>query len=102
MVKKPVAITVGEPAGIGPDLCLDILSGDWTGNIVVIGDREVLAARARTLNMPFAVADYHVATVQHRAILHCPGGGGVWKIVGGECRACANSTQHCGGRMFAR
>ena len=72
MVEKPVAITVGEPAGIGPDLCLDILSGDWTGNIVVIGDREVLAARARTLNMPFAVADYHAATVQHRAILHCP------------------------------
>jgi 4-hydroxythreonine-4-phosphate dehydrogenase len=47
-----IAITAGEPAGIGPDLCV-LLHGDaaWRGTmsahrLVVLGDRDVIAARA--------------------------------------------------------
>ena len=50
----PLALTLGEPAGIGPDLALDI----WHRRraldapaFYIVGDRDFLAARARTLKL---------------------------------------------------
>jgi len=51
-----LAITSGEPAGIGPDLLLAIANDpDFTppAELVVLGDREVFAARAAALGLPF-------------------------------------------------
>lgn len=45
-----IAITVGEPAGIGPDICLDLVNQSWSGNIIIIGDSEVMKQRASLLN----------------------------------------------------
>jgi len=45
----PVVVTSGEPAGIGPDLCLTLADKDWPCRLVVAADPEVLEARARTL-----------------------------------------------------
>ena len=49
-----IAITAGEPAGIGPDLCVLIaqsLKADATTNYAVLADTDLLAARADTLNV---------------------------------------------------
>lgn len=46
-----VAITSGEPAGIGPDLCLMLGRRDFPARIVVLGDREMLARRAVLLGL---------------------------------------------------
>jgi 4-hydroxythreonine-4-phosphate dehydrogenase len=48
--KTPViAVTSGEPAGIGPDICLALAGAKFPARIVVIGDRSLLASRARQL-----------------------------------------------------
>ena len=47
----PVAVTSGEPAGIGPDICLALAKTPLAARTVVLGDREVLEARARQLGM---------------------------------------------------
>ncbi|CAG4884127.1 4-hydroxy-L-threonine phosphate dehydrogenase, NAD-dependent [Georgfuchsia toluolica] len=44
-----IAVTSGEPAGIGPEICLALANTDLPARIVVIGDRELLAQRARLI-----------------------------------------------------
>jgi len=48
---KPLVITAGEPAGVGPDLCLALAGTRWSNKIVVIADRDCLDARARQLGV---------------------------------------------------
>jgi 4-hydroxythreonine-4-phosphate dehydrogenase len=47
-----IAITPGEPAGIGPDLCVQLAQHGHEAQLVVIADPDLLAARARRLNLP--------------------------------------------------
>ena len=44
-----LAITSGEPGGIGPDICLALAGADLPAPVVVLGDRDLLAARAEKL-----------------------------------------------------
>jgi 4-hydroxythreonine-4-phosphate dehydrogenase len=53
-----VALTAGEPAGIGPDLCAWIAGQRFAGRLVIVGDRDVIAARARARGLAFEVPDY--------------------------------------------
>src|SRR3989442_13319784 len=46
-----IAVTSGEPAGIGPDVCLALARKRFAARIVVLGDREVLGSRARQLGL---------------------------------------------------
>jgi 4-hydroxythreonine-4-phosphate dehydrogenase len=46
-----IAVTSGEPAGIGPDLCLMAVQSPCK-ELVFIGDPAVMAARADTLGLP--------------------------------------------------
>lgn len=46
---KPIVVTSGEPAGIGPELCLQLAMRAWPVPLVVLGDRDLLASRARML-----------------------------------------------------
>lgn len=52
-----LALTCGEPAGIGPDLCLaaatELAARDAPFDITCIGDAGLLAARAGALGLPF-------------------------------------------------
>ncbi|MBP9743465.1 MAG: hypothetical protein KBD37_08910, partial [Burkholderiales bacterium] len=50
--KKIILVTSGDPAGIGPDICLDIVRHNFSDKykIVVIGSVEVLQQRAKLLN----------------------------------------------------
>ena len=45
-----IAVTVGEPAGIGPEICLDLINQKWSNNLVIISDPKVIKERAKKLN----------------------------------------------------
>jgi 4-hydroxythreonine-4-phosphate dehydrogenase len=40
-----LAVTSGEPAGVGPELCLQLATQPWPGRVVVLGDADLLAER---------------------------------------------------------
>jgi len=46
-----IAVTSGEPAGIGPDICLRLAERNWPARLVVLGDRQLLAERAAALGL---------------------------------------------------
>ena len=45
-----IAVTVGEPAGIGPEICLDLVNQPWSENLVIVSDPKVIEERAKELN----------------------------------------------------
>jgi|TARA_B100000767_G_C19731849_1_gene522076 4-hydroxythreonine-4-phosphate dehydrogenase len=45
-----IAVTVGEPAGIGPEICLDLINHEWSENLVIVSDPAVIRERAKELN----------------------------------------------------
>jgi len=56
-----IAVTAGEPAGIGPDLCVLLARRRLPARVVVVADRGLLRDRARRLGVPLTVADYSAA-----------------------------------------
>jgi 4-hydroxythreonine-4-phosphate dehydrogenase len=73
-----IAVTSGEPAGVGPDLCLQLARGPLPCELVCLGDRELLAARARQLSLKLNLWDYEAGqaarphTPGTLAVLHIP------------------------------
>ena len=66
-VSRPaIAVTSGEPSGIGPELCamLAVRHGTepYAARLVILGDREVLAARAARVGLAPKYADYDPAS----------------------------------------
>ena len=53
-----LAITPGEPAGIGPDLVLHIAQRDWPHQLVVIADPALLQERAALLGLSVELEPY--------------------------------------------
>lgn len=53
-----IAITPGEPAGIGPDLVITIAQQDWPVEMVVIASKALLQERAEALSLPLTIIDY--------------------------------------------
>jgi 4-hydroxythreonine-4-phosphate dehydrogenase len=47
-----IALTPGEPAGIGPDLCVMIAQRPWAAELVAVCDPALLRARAEALRLP--------------------------------------------------
>ena len=69
----PLVVTAGEPAGIGPDLCVQLAqSASEHIALVLLADRELLAARAGQLGLPFDLPDYHPQTPAPISLLHQP------------------------------
>ncbi len=57
-----IAITPGEPAGIGPDLCAMLQQQQFAADITVIADRSLLASRAGQIGLPASnITTRHVA-----------------------------------------
>jgi len=52
---KPLVITAGEPAGVGPELCNTLAGTSYADNVVVIGDQRRLDRRLRVVDTPFPV-----------------------------------------------
>ena len=54
-----IAVTAGEPAGIGPDICLELAGReDLRAHVVVIGSKRLLAERAAQLRKNVKLAEY--------------------------------------------
>ena len=60
--------TAGEPAGIGPDLILQLAQRPRAHELVVVADRELLRQRAATLGLPLQLRDYAAASPAHPGI----------------------------------
>jgi len=56
-----IAVTAGEPAGIGPDLCVMLAQQPQTARLVVIADRQLLAQRAQCLGLPWRSLPFNPA-----------------------------------------
>ncbi|AFI85026.1 4-hydroxythreonine-4-phosphate dehydrogenase PdxA [Methylophaga nitratireducenticrescens] len=53
-----IALTSGEPAGIGPDLCIQLAQQGQRHEIVVIADPELLQQRADELSLPLKLVEF--------------------------------------------
>jgi 4-hydroxythreonine-4-phosphate dehydrogenase len=53
-----IAITSGEPAGIGPELCAALAARSWPARLVVLGDQGLIAERATVAGRHVAVRPY--------------------------------------------
>lgn len=56
---KRIALTLGEPAGIGADLCVRIAQQSHPFELVVIGSADLLKERAQLLNLPLQLQDFN-------------------------------------------
>jgi 4-hydroxythreonine-4-phosphate dehydrogenase len=52
-LRKPLVVTAGEPAGVGPELCNALVESSFRDDIVVIGDRRQLDRRLDVIDLPF-------------------------------------------------
>ncbi|WKX26005.1 4-hydroxythreonine-4-phosphate dehydrogenase PdxA [Tatumella ptyseos] len=53
-----IAITPGEPAGIGPDLIVQMAQQSWPVELVVCADHALLMQRAEILGLPLTLQPY--------------------------------------------
>jgi 4-hydroxythreonine-4-phosphate dehydrogenase len=73
-----IIVTSGEPAGIGPDICVTLARSDWRAAMVVAGDVSLLERTAAALGSPLRILDYDASrpAAAHRGgtmtVLHVP------------------------------
>ncbi|MDX1458803.1 MAG: 4-hydroxythreonine-4-phosphate dehydrogenase PdxA [Marinobacter sp.] len=79
-MSRPVtlALTAGEPAGIGPELCLQLAEQERNVGLVVIASRDLLEERARELGLsialvPWQPGDTAVTVPGQLSVFHVPG-----------------------------
>ena len=77
MPTRLLVITAGEPAGIGPDLCVQLAARRHTQALVCIADKFLLQQRAAQLGIALHVEDYAAGqTVSDRpgilTVIHVP------------------------------
>ncbi len=53
-----LALTPGEPAGIGPDLCVQIAQQGSPHQLVLVCDPDLIVDRARLLNLPIKLLEF--------------------------------------------
>ena len=58
MTLPVLAVTSGEPAGIGPDICLDLAFADLPCRCIVLGDKSLLQTRAEQLGKTITLQDF--------------------------------------------
>ncbi|WP_428608548.1 4-hydroxythreonine-4-phosphate dehydrogenase PdxA [Sedimenticola sp.] len=54
----PLALTPGEPAGIGPDLCVQLAQDDRNYPLVAVCSPKLLEERARQLALPLDIIEF--------------------------------------------
>lgn len=70
----PLAITSGEPAGIGIDICLSLIRSQLPYRCVILGDKNLFQERANQLGLSINLVDYPAPTAPSGSleILHIP------------------------------
>jgi 4-hydroxythreonine-4-phosphate dehydrogenase len=61
-----IAITAGEPAGIGPELVVRLAQREWDAELIVIADADLINAAARQLGLPLRLEAVHSTIAQKR------------------------------------
>ncbi len=68
-----IAITSGEPAGVGPEICLRLLervrAQPLPARLVVLADRSLLVETAAALNLSVVFRDWHPASSPQAGVL---------------------------------
>ena len=70
-----IAVTSGEPAGIGPELCLRLAGYDGGARPVILGDCDLLAARTAALGLTIRLREFRPGSPVDRDsldVLHMP------------------------------
>ena len=65
-----LVLTPGEPAGIGPDICVMLAQQTLSVELVVVADKDLLAKRAIHLGLPLQLKDFDPSGEK---VLHLPG-----------------------------
>ena len=69
---KPLVVTSGEPAGIGPELCLALAASPWAKQIVVVADPDMLAERAHMLDSTVTLCEYEAGSSRNGSLQVLP------------------------------
>lgn len=64
-----IAVTTGEPAGIGPELCACLAQHDWPARLVLIGDQGLLAERAAMAGLSVGFREYEARQLPLAGVL---------------------------------
>jgi 4-hydroxythreonine-4-phosphate dehydrogenase len=70
-----IAVTSGEPAGVGPDICLDLPGSRLQARVVVLADREMLERRAARMGKTVRLRDFDrnaAPVTDSLEVLHVP------------------------------
>ncbi|MDR3410774.1 MAG: 4-hydroxythreonine-4-phosphate dehydrogenase PdxA [Formivibrio sp.] len=67
-----LAITTGEPAGVGPELAARLVTKDYLARLVLLGDRTLLTQRAHAIGINLDLPDYAPGITAPLSILHLP------------------------------
>ncbi|MGB1139485.1 MAG: 4-hydroxythreonine-4-phosphate dehydrogenase PdxA [Halioglobus sp.] len=70
MAVPRIAVTAGEPAGIGPDVLIAAAQQPWPAELVAVADAGLLQARARQLGLPLQLEPLQP---DQPALAHRPG-----------------------------
>ena len=66
--EQPIAITAGEPAGIGPELCIEIAYTNWADRTVIITDPDVLLSRAKKIKKDISIKEFNPLVPQNNKL----------------------------------
>jgi 4-hydroxythreonine-4-phosphate dehydrogenase len=70
-----IAVTSGEPAGIGPELCLRLAAYNGPARPVILGDLDLLQSRAHQLGLDISLRNFQAENPVDRnelEVLHIP------------------------------
>ena len=65
-----LAVTSGEPAGIGPDICLDLAFAELPCRPVVLGDKDLLVQRAEMLGKNVVLRNFVPSDADKAPLCH--------------------------------
>ncbi len=57
-MSSPIVLTPGEPAGIGPDLVVQLAGSEAMANTVIVADPDMLLSRAELLGVDLHIAEF--------------------------------------------
>ena len=72
-----LAVSAGDPSGVGPDVVVAAASGEWDSELVVFGDGDMLKERADLLGLPLNLETYDPAVSRRSgngtlSLIHTP------------------------------
>lgn len=53
-----IVITPGEPAGIGPEITMQVTQHAWDAELITVCDPELLKFRAKKINLPLTIQNF--------------------------------------------